>query len=107
MGVADREYHGWCSTIPNRRLISSFKVPVKGKRCDKHIAVYFYYFSNLLPCDKEMLGLNFARTVRNLRVFLCVHLHSLARDHTHLPPRSMLSPWHLLDGLTGARLGSH
>lgn len=29
--VADREHLHWCSTIPDRRLISSFKVPLQGK----------------------------------------------------------------------------
>lgn len=38
--------------------------PSDEKRCHKLITMVFYYFSYPLPCCKEMLGLNFPRTMR-------------------------------------------
>lgn len=61
-----------CNYPPDTRLTSGSEV-LKGRICDKLMAVFFYYFSDRLTCYKLKLAMNFPRSTRKLCVFLGVH----------------------------------
>lgn len=101
-----------CNCLVHKTHVK-LKVLRMGKDSINLYHVFFYYFSNTLLCPKEMLGLNFPRTMRSLRGVMCIRWATVVAELGQVGTRFCrccagvsgralrrwppVLPWHLLD----------